>query len=81
MGQANTTTAKNKPKIERIINENYDEKQQKLNLCKLNIHLDRCGNDWRRVLEFRNWTALRTLYLGNTTTTQGNVTHPTLELN
>ena len=36
----------------------------------IGVHSGCCDDDWRSVLEFRDWTALRTLDLGNALITQ-----------
>ena len=52
-----------------------------MNLCTLDADSGNCNDDWRSVLEFRNWTALRNLNLSNTAITQVVVTLTTLVLN
>ena len=65
-----TTTENNIERIQQIIKKKFKEEGQCLSLCRIGVHLDGCENDWRNVLEFRNWTALHTLELGNTAITQ-----------
>ena len=69
--QPNTTTTENNTKkIKEIIDFwRYNEVEQELLLCKLDVHSDNCSEDWRNVLEYQNWTALRTLDLSNTAIT------------
>ena len=55
--------------------------EQELDLSKLDVHSDGYPYDWRDVLEFRDWTAVRALHLGSTTLTQNRSRLATLELN
>ena len=55
-------------------------KERVAELTYIGVHSDFCGDDWRSVLESRNWTALRTLYLSNTAITQIVVKSTTLVL-
>ena len=68
------TTTNNTQQIEWIIKEKYNEEEQKLDLSILDSNSGRCKDDWRSVLEYGNWTALRSLYLCNKTKTQTIVT-------
>ena len=58
--QPNTTT-NNTQRIQQIIQQKYNEEEQKLYLCRSDDDSGDCKDDWRRVLELRNWTALRSL--------------------
>ena len=72
MGQTNTRN--NTQRIQKIINERFKEEEQKLFLGTVVDDSGYCLDDWKSVLEFRNWTALRILDLSNTTITQSIVT-------
>ena len=50
-------------------------------LMYIGCHSDGFQEDWMSVLEFCNWTALRTLDLGITIITQGDAASTTLVLN
>ena len=87
----NTTTHKNNGTDQHNKNEKQHRKNTENNkeqirlkgtvaeLKYIGVHADGC-DDWRSVLEFRNWTALRTLDLSNTAITQGIVKSTTLVL-
>lgn len=79
--QPNTTTENNTQRIQKILDNSYDEDKQVLGLCTLYVDSVNNKDDWRSVLEFRNWTALRSLDLSSTAITQGIVTSTTLVLN
>ena len=75
------TATNNTQRIKKIIFESYDEERQLLNLCTLDADSGKRYDDWRRALECRNWTAIRSLNLCNTAMTQIVVTSMTLGLN
>lgn len=76
MGQTNTTTTISTRKVKQIIGSKYNEKEQELNL-RTSVDSGDYKNEWRSVLEFQNWTSLRTLNLSNEVVTQ---LHATLEI-
>lgn len=76
--QPNTTAEKNIQQIKRGINKDYNKANQELNL---GVDSGYSKSDWRGVLEFQNWSALRILKLGNKITTQLFVAFATLVLN
>ena len=79
--QPNTTTEKStKNIIQQTMAGRYNKQEQELNLRNLDVHSGWCKDNWRRVLEFQNWSALRTLILCKVTITQKIVSLTTLML-
>ena len=63
--QTNKSKISNTRKIKGIIKKKYNEEEQELNLSELMFDLGDHPEDWRSVLMFRDWSALRALSLGH----------------
>ena len=80
----NATKHNNRIKYSKYIVNNKMGLQQRGTVPELKyigVHSVGCVYEWRSVLEFRNWTALRTLILCNKAITQLIVKSTTMGLN
>ena len=68
--QPNKTTGNTTERIKEIIDKKYKQNKQELSLCKVDVYLVLYNDDWKSVLGFQDWTALRTLSLCYSAITQ-----------
>lgn len=66
--------------VERTLSRKFKEDKQKLSLCRMDVDSVK-GDDWRSVLKFKNWSALRSLKLCRSSINQLGVALVTLVLN
>lgn len=65
-----TTTETNIEKTQHIIKQRYNAEDRELDLSNIDVHSGGYKNDWRNVLQFRNWNTLRCLNLSKAGITQ-----------
>ena len=49
---------------ELLIENIYNDNTKSLNLSKYQGKLDKCENDWKAILNYRNWGKLKKIRLG-----------------